>query len=108
MRLFRRRSYMILTRYHICKAPLPMRILVPIAYNTVRLAPLWSWALATIPLGYIGRTVAMTNLIYWALNLFGFLLPVACIRYMRAHFFSVEAEQVTIRPGMESSVGLLP
>ena len=90
------------------QAPLPIRILVPIAYNTVRLAPLWSWALAPIPLGILGRMVAMTNLIYWALNLFAFLLPIASLRYMRAHFFNVEAEQVTIRPGMESSIGLLP
>lgn len=81
---------------------------MPISYNTVRLAPLWSWALATVPLGYVGRMIAMTNLIYWAFNLFGFLLPIASIRYMRAHFFNVEAEQVTTRPGMESSVGLLP
>jgi hypothetical protein len=87
-------------------APLPIRILVPVAYNTVRLAPLWSWTLAPVPLG-VGRMVAMTNLLYWALNLFGFLLPIASIRYMRAYFFNVEAEQVTTRPGMGNSVGLL-
>ena len=73
----------------------------------MRLAPLWSWALATVPLGNVGRMVAVTNLLYWALNLFGFLLPIASIRYMRAYFFSVEAEQVTTRPGMGNSVGLL-
>jgi len=61
-----------------------------------------------MPLGYTGRTVAVMNLIYWALNLFGFLLPIASVRCMRAHFFNIEAEQVTIRPGMESSVRLLP
>jgi hypothetical protein len=35
------------------------------------------------------------------------LLPVATLRYMRAHFFCVEAEQVLTRPGMEDSIGLV-
>jgi hypothetical protein len=90
------------------KAPLPLRILVPIAYNTVRLVPLWGWALAPTPLGYVGRAVAVMNLLYWATNLFGFLLPTAAMRYMRAHFFGVEAEHVTTRPGFESTIGLFP
>ena len=70
--------------------------------------PLWGWALTPTPLGFVGRLVAVMNLIYWACNLFGFLLPTAALRYMRAYFFNVEAEQITTRPGFESTVGLLP
>ena len=58
-------------------------------------------------LGRVGRVVATANLVYWMTNLFGFLLPVAAVRYMRAHFFAVEAEQVITRPSMEDSAGLL-
>ena len=58
-------------------------------------------------LGAFGRGIAVVNLVYWGLNLFGFLIPVATMRYMRAHFFAVEAEQVTTRPGMGDSAGLL-
>uniref|UniRef100_A0A7S4VSJ6 DUF7733 domain-containing protein n=2 Tax=Ditylum brightwellii TaxID=49249 RepID=A0A7S4VSJ6_9STRA len=88
--------------------PLPLRILIPVAYNTVRLGLIWSWALSTtMSLGYVGRALAVANLVYWATNLFGFLLPTAVVRYMRAHFFCVEAEEVTLREGRESAAGLM-
>ena len=74
-------------------------------YNTVRLAYLWKWAFAPA-LGTVGRLLADPNLAYWSLNLFAFLLPVAVMKYMRAHFFCVEAEQVVTRAGMEESLGL--
>jgi hypothetical protein len=89
-------------------APLPLRILIPVAYNAVRLAPLWNWALATTPLGPAGRALAIANYAYWTINLFVFLLPVGVIRYMRAHFFCVEAAEVQLRKGQETSAGLLP
>jgi hypothetical protein len=56
----------------------------------------------------MGRALAAANGVYWASNLFAFLIPVAAIRYMRAHFFGVEAAEVTTRIGMEESVGLIP
>uniref|UniRef100_A0A7S2UIT9 DUF7733 domain-containing protein n=1 Tax=Attheya septentrionalis TaxID=420275 RepID=A0A7S2UIT9_9STRA len=87
--------------------PLPIRILIPVAYNAFRLGPIWEWALAPNPLGTLGRLLAVANLLYWTVNLFGFLLPTATIRYMRAHFFCVEATEVVTRPGGEASVGLL-
>lgn len=90
-----------------CMTPLPLRILVPIAYNTVRLGYLWHWTMTALSLEWWGRLLAIGNLVYWSLNLFGFLLPVAAMRYLRAHCFAVEAEQVTTRSGMEESVGLL-
>ena len=59
-------------------------------------------------LGYIGRGLAIANAVYWTINLFAFLLPIATIRYMRAHFFAVEAEVVVTRAGLEETVGLIP
>eukprot|EP00565_Helicotheca_tamesis_P007251 CAMPEP_0185741288 /NCGR_PEP_ID=MMETSP1171-20130828/38879_1 /TAXON_ID=374046 /ORGANISM="Helicotheca tamensis, Strain CCMP826" /LENGTH=443 /DNA_ID=CAMNT_0028413249 /DNA_START=138 /DNA_END=1469 /DNA_ORIENTATION=+ len=91
-----------------CMAPLPLRILIPVAYNTIRLGLIWNWALSTtVSLGYAGRALAVANLVYWATNLFGFLLPTGVVRYMRAHFFCVEAEQVTLREGGEGAAGLM-
>lgn len=89
--------------------PLPLRILIPVAYNTVRLGYLWNWTFCSPQVGLLlpGRSLAALNLIYWTVNLFGFLVPVAVIRYMRAHFLCVECEQVTTRSGMEESIGLL-
>jgi hypothetical protein len=87
--------------------PLPLRIFLPVAYNAMRLGYLWSWSLSTEVVGVAGRVLAIANLMYWCANLFGFLLPVATLRYMRAHFFCVEAEQVLTRPGMEDSIGLV-
>jgi hypothetical protein len=52
--------------------------------------------------------LAIANAVYWACNLFAFLIPVATLRYMRAHFFGVEAAEVTTRIGMEESIGLIP
>jgi hypothetical protein len=95
--------------------PLPIRIFVPVAYNTMRLGYLWQWALApystaaaAATIGYrwwlrwAMQTVAVANLVYWTINLFGFLLPIAVIRYMRAHFLAVEASQVTVHSGLDS------
>mmetsp|Transcript_8788 Transcript_8788/g.18874 ORF Transcript_8788/g.18874 Transcript_8788/m.18874 type:complete len:458 (-) Transcript_8788:101-1474(-) len=86
-------------------APLPLRILVPVAYSAVRLGPLWDWALTPATLGVPGRLLAIFNYVYWATNLFAFLIPVALTRYMRAHFFCVEASEVQLRKGQEASAG---
>jgi hypothetical protein len=61
-----------------------------------------------MPLGAWGRSLAMANLGYWALNMFAFLIPVALVRYMRAYFFGVEASEVTTRIGMEETLGMVP
>jgi hypothetical protein len=83
-----------------------------VAYNTARLPYLWRWIFAgsetTSPLGVYGQALGIANGLYWAANLFVFLLPVATIRYMRAHFFGVEAMEVSTRIGMEETVGLIP
>ena len=54
------------------------------------------------------RALGIANLLYWYANLLFFLIPVGVVRYLRAHFFCVEAVEVTVRRGGESSVGLLP
>ena len=90
------------------KIPLPLRVLVPIVYNATRLIYLWQWAFSSSTLGRIGKGLGIANAAYWALNLFAFLIPIASIRYMRAHFFGVEAEEVTTRIGLEETVGIVP
>lgn len=56
----------------------------------------------------MGRLLALLNLIYWSLNLFAFLIPNATMKYLRAHFFCVEAREVTLRAEGEIGAGLLP
>jgi hypothetical protein len=91
------------------KTPLPIRILIPVSYNAVRLSYLWNWACTTsLTLGVVGRGLAIGNLVYWTVNLLAFLIPVATVRYMRAYFYGVEASEVTTRIGMEDSLGLVP
>ena len=87
--------------------PLPIRILVPVLYNWIRLGYIWTWARSDMALGAFSRWLALANLAYSTINLWGFLVPIASIRYLRAHFFSVEAAQVVTRAGMDDSVGFL-
>ena len=87
--------------------PLPLRILVPLIFNTRRIGSLWEWAFAP-SLGIFSRTLGLLNYLYWSVNLFGFLLPIAALRYIRAYCFCVEASEVTMREGHEDSAGLLP
>lgn len=92
------------------KLPLPIRILIPVAYNILRLASLHDWvfypSVGELVLSTPLRALGVVNLVYWYINL-GLFLPVAVVRYLRAHFYCVEASEVTVRKGSESSVGLL-
>jgi len=88
--------------------PLPIRILIPVSYNTLRLTSIHPWAFpATLTLPKSLRMLGLANLLYWYANLLFFLIPVGVVRYLRAHFFCVEAVEVTVRNGGESSIGLL-
>lgn len=79
-------------------APLPLRILVPIAYNSVRMSTLWSWLnVGWTEMMFVEKGLAMINFVYWGINLFGFLLPIASMRYLRSHFFCVDAKEVVLR-----------
>jgi hypothetical protein len=90
------------------KTPLPIRILIPICYNISRLIYLWRWATTPVVLGYMGRLLGIVNLVYWSIHLLAILIPIVTLRYMRAHFYGVEAQEVTTRIGMEETVGLIP
>jgi hypothetical protein len=88
--------------------PLPIRILITVAYNTKRLGSIWEWCMTGTSLSTIenlGRLLAFFNMIYWSLDLFLFVIPVVTITYLRAHFFCVEASEVTLR-NEESLIGL--
>ncbi len=87
--------------------PLPIRILIPLIYNSLRLGPLYDWVLCWSDMSQIGRVLAVGNFVYWGVNLFMFLIPVAAMKYMRAYFYAVEAEEVTVRDGDEDNIGLL-
>ncbi|KAM0002334.1 hypothetical protein Hdeb2414_s0331g00869721 [Helianthus debilis subsp. tardiflorus] len=67
---------------------LPMRVLVPVVYNSARIFSLMEWLRSEISKVEVeefggssrrvvmGRVLAVANLVYWSFNLFGFLLPV--------------------------------
>lgn len=62
-------------------APLPLRILNSVLCNVLRLGYLWHWSTCrTVALGTAGRLLAVLNVMYTAINLFGFLLPVGVMR----------------------------
>ncbi|XP_071713536.1 uncharacterized protein [Rutidosis leptorrhynchoides] len=65
---------------------LPMRVLVPVVYNSTRIFTLMEWVRNEVTKGeeefhgsgrrlFMGRVLAVANLLYWVFNLFGFLLP---------------------------------
>ena len=54
-----------------------------------------------------GKLLGISNGLYWSMNFFGFLIPIASLRYLRAHFFCVEASEVVVREGGDHNVGLL-
>ncbi|CAK9185047.1 unnamed protein product [Ilex paraguariensis] len=69
------------------KFSIPIRIFVPVFYNSRRIFTISDWLRSEISkvdqeFGgsarrlYIGRALAVANLIFWCFNLFGFLLPV--------------------------------
>lgn len=76
-------------------------------YNTVRLGPLYDWMMLAALSPY-EKIFAVGTFIYWAVHLFGFLIPIGVMRYLRAHFFCIEAEEVRIHEGNHDSIGLLP
>lgn len=75
-------------------SPLPIRILIPLAYNSYRMNSLYDWALNSF--GWC-RVLGILNFFYFGANLFGFLIPIATMNYMRSHFFGVEAAEVVFR-----------
>ncbi|XP_031108902.1 uncharacterized protein LOC116013352 [Ipomoea triloba] len=60
---------------------LPVRVFVPVSYNTKRIFTLAEWLRSEISKEqnrrlYVGRGLAVANMAFWCFNLFGFLVPV--------------------------------
>ncbi|KAK6117625.1 hypothetical protein DH2020_048640 [Rehmannia glutinosa] len=65
---------------------LPVRTLIPVFYNSMRVLSIVEWLkneISKVEVGYggsvrrltVGRGLAVANMVYWSFNLFGFLLP---------------------------------
>ncbi|KAK4436288.1 hypothetical protein Salat_0792500 [Sesamum alatum] len=65
---------------------LPVRVLVPVFYNAMRILSIMEWVrneFSKAELGYggsgrrmcVGKALAVANMAFWSFNLFGFLLP---------------------------------
>jgi hypothetical protein len=79
---------------------------MPVMYNTVRLGPLYDWMMLATLSPY-GKLFAVFSFLYGTAHLFGFLIPIGVMRYLRAHFFHIEAREVSIQEGNNESIGLL-
>ncbi|XP_068639216.1 uncharacterized protein [Aristolochia californica] len=79
---------------------LPIRVFVPVFYNTKRLFTLFEWMRAEIAKVegehgssrrlLVGRGLAVANLALWSFNLFGFLLPVYLPRAFKRYYGKVK------------------
>ncbi|KAI3757653.1 hypothetical protein L6452_05196 [Arctium lappa] len=77
---------------------LPMRVLVPVVYNSTRIFTVMEWVkseVAKVEAGEVsgshrrlvmGRVLAVANMVYWSFNLLGFLLPVYLPRAFKRYY----------------------
>ncbi|KAH0452741.1 hypothetical protein IEQ34_020040 [Dendrobium chrysotoxum] len=78
---------------------LPIRAFVPVSYNALRMFALIDWVTCEMMKEaaasgeqwsalrlLAGRGLAVANLVFWAFNLFGFLLPVYLPRALKRHY----------------------
>ncbi|XP_077225780.1 uncharacterized protein LOC143858978 [Tasmannia lanceolata] len=70
---------------------LPILVFVPVFYNSKRIFTIFEWLRSEFgkvdeEFGYIGRGLAIANLVLWCFNLFGFLLPVYLPRAMKIYY----------------------
>ncbi|KAK2983532.1 hypothetical protein RJ640_023066 [Escallonia rubra] len=76
---------------------LPVRVFVPVIYNSVRIFTLMEWLRSEISKVdeeyggsarrlYVGRALAIANMAFWCFNLFGFLLPVYLPRSFKIYY----------------------
>ena len=94
---------------------LPIRVLVSYAYGLLRLVYVYAWwtATATIDSAALLSPSTLPHLLAGAVLAYTLahvvaVVPVLALRYLRVHFFLVEAASVELRPGMEASIGLSP
>ncbi|KAI3784004.1 hypothetical protein L1987_43095 [Smallanthus sonchifolius] len=73
----------------------PMRVLVQVVYNSTRIFSLMEWVRSEIwkvelegssRRVVMGRILAVVNLVYWSVNLFGFLLPFYLPRAFKGYY----------------------
>ncbi|XP_010241874.1 PREDICTED: uncharacterized protein LOC104586367 [Nelumbo nucifera] len=69
---------------------IPIRVFVPVFYNTRRIFTLVDWLKSEIGGStrrlYVGRGLAVANLVFWCFNLFGLLLPVFLPRVFKSYY----------------------
>ncbi|XP_020588343.1 uncharacterized protein LOC110030110 [Phalaenopsis equestris] len=78
---------------------LPIRAFVPISFNALRMFTLIDWVMVELNKEAIaggeqwsalrllvGKGLAVANFVFWAFNLFGFLLPVYLPRALKRHY----------------------
>ncbi|GAV79312.1 hypothetical protein CFOL_v3_22777 [Cephalotus follicularis] len=76
---------------------IPIRVFVPVFYNTMRIFTLMEWLRNEISKVeeeyggstrrlYVGRALAVANMAFWSFNLFGFLLPVYLPRAFKKYY----------------------
>ncbi|KAL1813801.1 hypothetical protein ACET3Z_023866 [Daucus carota] len=78
---------------------LPIRVFVPVVYNSARIFTIMDWLRTEISKGHrefsgserrlvVGRGLAVANLAFWCFNLFGFLLPFYMPKAFKAYYSS--------------------
>ncbi|XP_059304766.1 uncharacterized protein LOC132056537 [Lycium ferocissimum] len=78
---------------------LPIRVFVPVFYNSRRIFTIMEWLRIEISKVnqeyggnmrrvYIGRGLAVANMVFWCFNLFGFLLPVYLPKAFKIYYSS--------------------
>ncbi|KAL4574817.1 hypothetical protein LXL04_021655 [Taraxacum kok-saghyz] len=78
---------------------LPVRVFVPVVYNSMRMFAILEWVKnevmkenteehGSIRRLYVGRGLAIANMVFWGFNLFGFLLPFYLPRAFKRYYES--------------------
>lgn len=78
---------------------LPIRVFVPVVYNSARIFTIMDWLRTEISKGhrefsgserrlFVGRALAVANMAFWCFNLFGFLLPFYLPKAFKAYYSS--------------------
>ncbi|KAL1823707.1 hypothetical protein ACET3Z_010485 [Daucus carota] len=88
------------------KFSLPIRVYVPVVYNSVRISTLIEWLRDEFSMEYgggdsassssairiyAGRSIVVANMVLWCFNLFGFLLPVWLPKIFKLYYSSPAA-----------------
>ena len=86
---------------------IPVRVYVPVFYNTRRILTLVDWLrseFSKVDHGYagsarrlyVGRVLAVANMAFWCFNLFGFLLPVYLPKAFKMYYSESKVKDWTV------------